>query len=151
MSSLMTWMLIQSEASANLQMIQNWELWLIHQRVLLPFRGTWTNWTTGQRGMSSSTRGNAMACTGGKITSGPNTLWWLIGWKTAQQRRTSGSKLTMSQQCALAAKKANSLLGCIRQSINSSTGKATSGVLCPVLGSQYKRDTDHGLTRIIEP
>ena len=56
------------------------------------------------------------------------------------------TKLNMNQQCALAAKKANGILGCIRRSIASrprevnpspllSTGEATPVVLCPVLGS----------------
>ncbi|KAK4830775.1 LOW QUALITY PROTEIN: hypothetical protein QYF61_013264 [Mycteria americana] len=56
------------------------------------------------------------------------------------------TKMNMSQQCALAAKKSNGILGCIRQSIASrsrevifspllSTGEATPGVLGPVLGS----------------
>jgi len=53
-------------------------------------------------------------------------------------------KLTMSQQCALATKKANDLLGCIKKSEASRPREvllplcpreAPSGVLCPVLGS----------------
>jgi len=50
-------------------------------------------------------------------------------------------KLAMSQQCALAAKKANDILGCIISIVASRLrevlcpGEATSAVLCPVLGS----------------
>jgi len=53
----------------------------------------------------------------------------------------------MSHQCALAAKKPNGILGCIKSSVVSRSrevllplytvrpSKAPSGVLCPVLGS----------------
>ncbi|GAB0182325.1 mitochondrial enolase superfamily member 1 [Grus japonensis] len=51
------------------------------------------------------------------------------------------NKLSMSQQCALMAKKVNGVLGCIKTTMTSrsrevilSPGEATSGTLCPVLG-----------------
>jgi len=46
-------------------------------------------------------------------------------------------KLTMNQQCALVAKKANGILGCIKGSPPPllCPSEAPSGVLCPVLGS----------------
>lgn len=48
--------------------------------------------------------------------------------------------MTVRQQCVLATKKGNGVLGCIRHSIAGrarellGTGEATSGVLCAVLG-----------------
>ncbi|KAJ7426512.1 rna-directed dna polymerase from mobile element jockey-like [Willisornis vidua] len=55
------------------------------------------------------------------------------------------NKLSMSQHCALVAKKANGILGCITKNIASrlkevilplfSPSEATIGLLCPVVGS----------------
>ncbi|GAB0183888.1 mitochondrial enolase superfamily member 1 [Grus japonensis] len=57
------------------------------------------------------------------------------------------NKVSMSQQCALVAKKTNVILGCIKKSVASRStegayphpllcpGEATSGIWCPVLGS----------------
>jgi len=58
-------------------------------------------------------------------------------------------KLTMSQQCALAAKKANGILRCIKKTVANRSSEvllrlsAPSGVLSPVLGSplQERRGT----------
>ena len=57
-------------------------------------------------------------------------------------------KLPMCQQCALVAKKANGILGCIKKSGQQVEGgspspllcpsEAPSGVLCPVLGSSLQ-------------
>ena len=61
-----------------------------------------------------------------------------------------GNRLTMSQQCALVAKHTSGILGCIKKSCQQikegdpppllCTGKATCGVLCPVLGSPVEKN-----------
>lgn len=54
MSSLMIWMIGQSVPFANLQVTQNWEKWLICQRVMLPSRWTSRAWRDGLTGTSWS-------------------------------------------------------------------------------------------------
>lgn len=74
---------------ASLQVIQNWEEWLMHQLVVLPFRGTSTGRRKGlTRNLMKFNKGKAKPCT----------------------------RLTTSQQRALAAK-ASSILGSLRKSI----------------------------------
>lgn len=51
-------------SSASLLMTQNWEEWLMHERVVLPSRETSTGWRCGLTRISrSSTRGSAKFCT----------------------------------------------------------------------------------------
>lgn len=50
--SLMIWMMAQIAFSTSLQMIEYWEEWLIHEMVVLPFRGTLLSYGTDHTGTS---------------------------------------------------------------------------------------------------
>jgi len=91
-------------------------------------------------------------CIWGEITPGTSALEasWLENISAEKEIEVLvGKKLTMSQQCILAAKKkANCFLSCIRKSVVSrsrkvilllSTGDAPAEVLCPVLSSSVQR------------
>ncbi|XP_064353288.1 gamma-2-syntrophin-like [Dromaius novaehollandiae] len=103
----------QSAPSASLKIIQNSKEWLIQQVGALTFRGTSAALRNGQTGTSrSSTKGNAK--------SGTSTGCRLTSWEAALQGDLGalvGNKLNISHQCALTAKKANSILGCIRKRV----------------------------------
>lgn len=100
-----------------LQMIK--KVW-VFGGVVPPFRGTSAGWRNGLTGISS--KGNAMSCTWGQIYLWSGDISTSRGL-TAWEARTCGSwwvdKWNMSQQAALVAKKTNSILGCMRQGINS--------------------------------
>ncbi|KAK4828409.1 hypothetical protein QYF61_026163 [Mycteria americana] len=100
------------------------EEWLRHQRIVLPFKGTLTDWRDeSRRALCNSTEGIAKSCIWGGATPCTSTCWGPPGWKAALQKRTWGilvdPKLNISQEYAPAAKKANGILGCIRRSIAS--------------------------------
>lgn len=50
---LITRMKGKTAPSAGLQMMKNWEEWLIHHHGVLPVSGTWAGQRAGQRGVSS--------------------------------------------------------------------------------------------------
>ena len=100
----------QSAPSASLQMMQHWHNCLIHQMVVLPFRGTLGGWKIGQEEpheikqkgkcpVLHLRRNNAMH----KYTLGANCLEICFTEKALGV--LVDSKLTISQQCALAAEK----------------------------------------------
>ncbi|PKU40226.1 rna-directed dna polymerase from mobile element jockey- hypothetical protein [Limosa lapponica baueri] len=85
------------------------------------FQGTWTGWRIlPQRTSGNSTMGNAKSGTWGGITPGANQLESSF---TVEDLGILVDKFTMNQQYALLAKKAHSLLGCIRQSVDRMSGE----------------------------
>jgi len=108
--------------SSRLLMTQNQKEWLIHRKAVLPFSETWTGWRVGQRG-SSFNKGKCRVLHLGR--NNPMHLYRLGVdlLENSSVKRDLGvlvdDRLTMSQPCALAAKKANGILRYIRRSVAS--------------------------------
>lgn len=124
---------------------------LTDQMVTQPFRGTSTNQRNRKTGISlSSIKGNAKSCTWGR------NIQYRLGDDQLEGSFTGKDLVILvdvHQQYALGAKKANKILGCIRQSVASNlregsivfhstlVSETTPGVLYLLLGSPA-RDMD---------
>ncbi|KAK4824377.1 hypothetical protein QYF61_014037 [Mycteria americana] len=99
--------------------------------VVPPFGGTLTGWRIGPREIScSSTRGNVEVLH--LERNNPRHQYMPVvsclerSFAQKDLRILVDKKLTMSQQCALVAKKSNSFLGCIRKIVASRSKKVES-------------------------
>lgn len=108
--------------SSSLQMRPNRGDRSMHSQAGLLSRATKTDWRDGPSGtLWNSAKANAKCCT----TEGKKPLWeyWLGAewWGSSSAEKGLGvlvdSRLDMKQQCGLAAKKAHSIISCIRSSI----------------------------------
>ncbi|GAB0177268.1 mitochondrial enolase superfamily member 1 [Grus japonensis] len=135
-------------------MTPNWEAWLIHQRVMLPLRATLTDWRNGPTGLMKFNKKCKVLHLGRNNSKhqymlGASCLESSLAEKDLQCVLVD-TRLNMSQQCALAAKTTNGILGCIRQSIADRQILPLYSVLVrPQLqccgqfwAPQYKRDMD---------
>jgi len=100
--------------SASLLTTQYWDEWLMHERVVLPSRGTWTGWRNGLTELQRPASGEEQPQH--QYMLGANRL------ESSFAEHVPGVPVDTrlnSQQCALAAKKALSIPGCMRRSIAS--------------------------------
>ncbi|GAB0202747.1 mitochondrial enolase superfamily member 1 [Grus japonensis] len=137
----MTWMRGESVPLANLLTVLNWEEWLTHQDAVLPFNKVLTeNWA--KKNLTKFNKDKCRVLHLGK--DNPRHQYRLgvdlLGSSSVEKDLgvLVDNKLSMRQQSTFVGEKANGLLGCIKKSMASRClcpGEATSGVLCPVLGS----------------
>lgn len=134
---------------------------MIDQRVALPARGKLTDWKSGLRKVLwSSTKRKCKVLHLGRNKPRhlytPGTNWLESNCEGNNLGVLLINKLPMSQQCTFRAKKANSMLGCIRKSLSSrlrdspvlSTGEAITRVLWPARVSAVQ---DRGELTVLSP
>ena len=95
-------------------MIQGWKEWLTYQKAVLPFSETWTNWRAGQR---RTIWGSIRASVG--ILHLHSCRLGAVLLERSSSEKALDTRLTVSQQCDLVARKVNGTLGCIAWSVAS--------------------------------
>ncbi|GAB0182291.1 mitochondrial enolase superfamily member 1 [Grus japonensis] len=127
----MTWTRGQSVPSANLLTIQNWEEWPTHQKAATVVQrdvDRLESWA--ERNLMKFNKGKCRVPHLGRnnpkhqYRSGVD----LLGNSSAEKDLgvLVDNKLSISQQCALVAKKASGILGCTEKSVASSQGRLSS-------------------------
>lgn len=103
--SLVNWIKGQQISLGSLLMTQNWEEWLIHERVVLPFRGTLTGWRNGLREANKSQQGESIKSrTRGGMTPCTSTCRQPPSWRPVCREGPGDpvdTKVSVSQQCGL--------------------------------------------------
>ena len=136
--------------SARLLMIWSCEKEVAHQKAVLPFNKTWTDWRAGWRNLMRFSKGKCRV-----LHLGRNNHMNQYRLGDALLKRCSSEKnlgtlvnnrLVMSQQPALWPRRPMEFWGALYRTWPSGSlvcpGEATSGVLSPVLGSQFKKSRE---------
>ncbi|PKU39892.1 hypothetical protein llap_9799 [Limosa lapponica baueri] len=106
---------------ASLLMIQNWEGWLTHQQAVPPYLDRLESWA--ERNLMNFNKGKCRVL---HLERNNPKHQYRLGadmLESSSEEKDLGvlvdNRMSMSQQCAFLAKKANGILGCIRKSVTS--------------------------------
>lgn len=86
--SLMIWMMMESITSARLMMTHNWEGCLIHQRVVLPSRGSLSDWSWADRKLRHINKGKCQVLHSEKSKPSTRACWGLASQEAHWQEKT---------------------------------------------------------------